>query len=292
MSDTLIACIGKLNALHLGHLALVRAAADQGCPVLVSFADIDQVMGWTPRQPLLDPVERQRILADWSTRIGAPLREERLPFAAIQPLDAGVFLDHLRQHLGISGLVCGPDFRCGRDRHADVTRLGEMAGDRGLSLAVVAPTVYQDQPISSTRVRQAISAGDVATATAMLGRPYRLHGIIAHGDGRGRQLGYPTANLSDVGTLLPAPGVYAARAMSADLNVAAAVNIGHSPTVGRERGLTIEAHLLDCQLDCYGAPLALELIERIRDEQRFPSLNALTHQIAADVEAVRQVLGR
>ena len=135
-------------------------------------------------------------------------------------------------------------------------------------------------------------AGDVAAAAAMLGRPYRLHGVVGHGDGRGRHLGFPTANLSAVETLLPAPGVYAARADIAGDTTPAAVNIGHSPTVGPQRELTIEAYLLDHHGDCYDAALSLDLIDRIRDERRFPSFSALTEQIAMDIDQVRRVAER
>jgi riboflavin kinase/FMN adenylyltransferase len=139
---------------------------------------------------------------------------------------------------------------------------------------------------SSSRVREALAAGDVATAALCLGRPHRLVGTVVRGDGRGRRLGFPTANLGRPRNQAPAPGVYAARAVLPGGTWPAAVNVGVLPTVGADRPLTVEAHLIGYAGDCYGADLALDLTARIRDERRFASLDELKVQIARDIAAV------
>jgi riboflavin kinase/FMN adenylyltransferase len=124
----------------------------------------------------------------------------------------------------------------------------------------------------------------------LLDRPHRLFGTVVHGEGRGKKLGIPTANIAQLQNQVPALGVYAAWGILGTKRLKAAVNIGHLPTISGDRPLTVEAHLLDWQGDCYGQPLALDFIARIRGEHRFATLDALVAQIQADIEAVRGLL--
>src|SRR5690606_473514 len=144
------------------------------------------------------------------------------------------------------------------------------------------------EPVSSTRVRECIAKGDFARARSLLGRPYALAGEVTSGEGIGRRIGFPTANLEVTGMVLPPDGVYAAMARGENLNLPAAVNIGRRPTVQRQPGpRRVEAHLVGYEGDLYGRRMELEFHRRIRGEQRFGSVEELTAQIARDVAGVR-----
>ena len=271
--------VGKFDALHLGHRALAERAAGLGSPRLLRLTGLAEAFGWPQRAPLVAEDDRARVLAGWA---GHP-DEAAAAFAELRALDAAGFLDWLRRSHAATALIVGADFRCGRGRLAGVVELAPLCAARGLTLAVVEPVQVGGAAASSSRVREALAAGDVAAAARCLGRPHRLVGRVVRGDGRGRGLGFPTANLGQPRNQAPAPGVYAARAVIAGASWAAAVNVGVLPTLGADRPLTVEAHLLGYAGDCYGADLALDLTVRIRDERRFASLDALKAQIAVDV---------
>jgi riboflavin kinase/FMN adenylyltransferase len=235
--------------------------------------------------------DRPRILAEWSAQLGAPVSETSLPFSAIRVLDAPGFCRVLHARLRATALVVGSDFRGGRDRATDATGFMVAAAAAGMRCTVV-PVVNDDLgPVSSTRLRAALAAGEVAAAAAGLGRPHRLCGTVVRGEGRGRRIGVPTANLGERRNLAPGHGVYAAWAWLGGERIRAAVNIGRLPTVSPDHAETVEAHLLDWEGDCYGADLALEFVVRIREERRFAGLPELVTQIQRDVAAVRAALG-
>ncbi len=273
--------VGKFDALHLGHRALAERAAAFGDPHLLRLIGLAEAFGWEPRAPLVAECDRARVLTGWP---GYP-RELTADFAVLRGLDADGFLAWLTSVHAATALVVGADFRCGRGRSAGVAELVPLCAARGLGLAVVEPVQVASLPVSSSRVREALVNGDVVAAAACLGRPHRLLGVVQRGDGRGRGLGFPTANLGTARNLAPAPGVYAATAHLAGGTWPAAVNLGVLPTVGAGRPMTVEAHLVGYTGDCYGAELGLDLLGRIRDERRFPSLEALLAQIADDVAA-------
>lgn len=284
-----VLALGKFNALHRGHRQLVAEAALLGEPWLVRFEGMAAALAWQPRRPLLDEPERQVVLARWAAALGQALREWPLAFAEIRDWSPARFVGELAQR-DMGGLVVGEDFRFGRDRSGDATTLAQLADQHGLAVRIVAPVCAEGAPISTTRIRAHLLAGEVAAAGALLGRPYRLSGCVVAGDGRGRQLGFPTANIDGIRTVLPAAGVYAALAQLADQRVPAAVNIGVLPTIAPERPLSVEAHLLDWSGDCYDQPLALDLIERLRPERSFSDLSALRRALAEDCRSCRKVL--
>jgi riboflavin kinase / FMN adenylyltransferase len=282
-----ICCLGKFDALHRGHRALVEVAAATGQPVgLLSFTGMASELGWAARQPLVAPSDRTRILAGWP---GSPV-ELTLPFADIRGLAPSAFITLIKERCAATGLVIGTDFRGGRDRSADAEVFAAAAADQGLVVSIVAPVVDSVGQISSTRVRAGLAAGDPVLVTALLGRPHRLVGTVVHGDGRGAQIGIPTANLGLRQNQEPATGVYAAWAWLAGGRWPAALNVGHVPTAGGDRPLTVEAHLIGYAGDAYGRPLALDLVARLRGEQRFPGFPELVAQIHADVAAARTLL--
>ncbi len=277
-------CIGKFDALHRGHRSLVEAARQFGPPGLLSFTGMAEVLGWPPRQPLVAPSERAGVLRAWDCA------EVFLPFTQVQPLDAAAFIALVRNRFDPVALVVGDDFRGGRGRSTDADTLAAVARDQGLPLIIVPRLSDSVGPISSSRIRERLTAGDVAGLAALSGRPHRLVGTVARGDGRGRQLGFPTANCAKRENAEPAQGVYAAWAEVLGQRLPAAVNVGRLPSVAPDRPLTVEAHLLDWTGDCYGQRLVLEFVERIRAEQRFPDLAALAAQIRQDVTLAGNIL--
>ncbi|MHC5067266.1 MAG: riboflavin kinase [Planctomycetota bacterium] len=288
---TRIAVIGKFDALHVGHRALFATAATMGEPVLLSFTGMAEVLGWDQRAPILAAAQRDQVLAQWAHRFGCHLKQLHLPFADIRPLSAEAFVAYLAHDHGLDGVVVGDDFRFGCDRRGDATVLRHEAAKHGLMVCVVPAVTWNGAAVSTTRVRAALAGGDMVAVQHMLERHHRLYGTVGPGDGRGRGMGFATANVLNLANQAPATGVYAAWAyLRSGAAIPAAVNIGHQPTLGDERPLQVEAHLLDWQGDCYHQPLSLDLVARIRGEQRFADLAALTDQIGADVAAVRRLL--
>lgn len=282
-----VVCLGKFDALHRGHRALAACAAASGDSVwLVCFSGMAEALGWQPRLPLTAPTDRARILASWP---GAP-SEVALPFAEIRELDATAFVRLIAHRLGATTVVVGEDFRGGRGRYADVAAFAAAGRSVGVSVQAVAAVADEYGPVSSTRVRSALAAGDLASVEALLGRRHRLLGTVVHGDGRGKKIGIPTANLGHRENQEPGAGVYAAWAFIADHCVPAVVNIGNVPTAGEDRPLTVEAHLLDWQGDCYDSVMAFECVQRIRTEQRFASFSDLVAQIHTDIAKARSIL--
>jgi riboflavin kinase/FMN adenylyltransferase len=283
-----IACIGKFDALHRGHRALVAAAAAQGRPVMITFDRMPDELHWQRRLPLCPLAEWTTVIAAW----GFTAAVLRVDFGMVRGLAPDRFVARLRDNWGIGGVVVGEDFRFGHGRGGDVAVLRSLCAEAGLSCLVVPPVTEAGEVISSSGIRGAVAAGDLARASRWLGRPYRLHGRVAHGDGRGHGLGFPTANLVDPWNLPPGEGVYAGRARLGDDGdgLPAAISIGHVPTVAADHPLVVEAHLIGYTGDCYGRLLALDFLHRLRDQKRFPTITALRDQIAADVAATRRLI--
>lgn len=283
--------IGKFDALHRGHFSLIERAATFGVPHLLGFSGMAEELGWAARRPLVAIDDRARVLTEWSQYIGALITDVELPFASIRGMSPAQFIDHVKSACGAEALVVGEDFRFGRDRGGDAAALRELASAAGMRAAILPPVLHDGEPVSSSRVRAALASGDVVLAAALLGRPHRLVGTVVRGDGRGRKLGIPTANLGNCANQEPGVGVYAAWAHLDGRRIPAALNVGHVPTIGGERPLTVEAHLIGWSGDCYGRVVGLDLIARLRGEHRFATLDALVAQIRADIVAVPAFLG-
>jgi riboflavin kinase/FMN adenylyltransferase len=199
--------------------------------------------------------------------------------------------------LGASHVVSGYDFQFGKKRQGHCDTLLHMGRERGFGFTAV-PKVVDEQGIvySSTRVRENLQVGDVAGAKHVLGRFFELEGRIEHGDARGRQLGFPTANIHLGEFLRPATGVYAIRAgLDVGQNTVwhdGVANFGRRPTFHADDDVILEAHLFDFSGDLYGKHLRVQLIERLRDEQKFDGLSALKAQIAKDCEKAREILSK
>jgi riboflavin kinase / FMN adenylyltransferase len=188
----------------------------------------------------------------------------------------------------IHGIYVGRDFHFGYKRSGNWALLENLGPELDFRLPALDTVILDGQVVSSTRIREAIRAGQLESAGRLLGRPYALAGCVVRGDQIGRQLGFPTANLDVAGLVLPPNGVYAVRARSQGQACDAVLNIGFRPTLASPAPqLRVEAHLLDFAGDLYGQELELTLVGKLRDEQTFPSLDALKLQIARDVAAAR-----
>jgi riboflavin kinase/FMN adenylyltransferase len=286
--------IGVFDGVHRGHQQLITrmveaAHSTHNVAVAINFDPHPAtVLGYEP-PPLLTTVEER---AELLAALGLDVLVV-LPFTLTTAHTAATaFVEEMIRDLHLAELWGGPDFALGYEREGDVPFLRRLGAERGFAVRVVEPLVWEGGVVSSSRVRAALRAGDIPQATGCLGRPYRLADIVVRGDGRGHDIGVPTANISPPpGRLIPSGGIYACLAHTEHLGThSAVVNIGTRPTFGKN-GLVIEAHLLDFHGDLYGQVLALDFIARLRDERAFPTPNALVEQIHEDIAQARGILG-
>jgi riboflavin kinase/FMN adenylyltransferase len=204
----------------------------------------------------------------------------------LQLTAADFFAQMVQERLAARAMVEGENFRFGHNREGDTALLATLCQAAGIGLTIVPPVVLGARPISSSRVRQALLAGDVVGASEQLGRPYRVQGVVGTGQKRGRTIGFPTANLTDIHSVLPADGVYAVGVSTLNGRWMGAANVGPNPTFG-ENARKVEIHLLDFTGDLVGQTLSADFFERVRDTKPFPSIADLVAQLHRDVEWVR-----
>ncbi|KFE59550.1 bifunctional riboflavin kinase/FAD synthetase [Hyalangium minutum] len=285
--------LGNFDGVHIGHQALFAEARRHARAVALTF----QPHPGKVLQPDLAPK-----LITLLPRKLELFEAYGLDAAVVQPFNreyartpAAAFEESLLDVLGAKHLVVGTDFTYGAARAGTVATLREAASQRGAQVHVVLPVTVDGVVSSSSKVREYILEGRVAAAHRLLGRPFDLDGTVVPGAGRGRGIGFPTANVDTQNELRPAPGVYAIRVRLKDEPQGpwrpGAANIGVKPTFGGTV-VTIEAHLLDFQGDLYGRELRVQFLERLRPEQRFASVAELVGQIKRDVEAARTVIAR
>jgi riboflavin kinase / FMN adenylyltransferase len=286
--------IGNFDGVHRGHASLMmtlrsQAQAVRGPAVALTF-DPPPVALLRPSQtplPLTTLPERTRLLQQLGADHVVVLRTDHDLLA----LTADAFFARVVQEtLGARALVEGVTFGFGRNREGNVGRLAELCRGAGIGLIVVSPVRVDGVEVSSSRVRAALLAGDVAAATQMLGRLYRLQGTVGVGQRRGRTLGFPTANLTETETLVPGDGVYAVLAHVQGAAWPAAANVGPNPTFG-EHAPKVEVHLIGYQGDLYGQPLEVDFVQRLRDTRPFAGVEDLTAQLRRDVEQARRATG-
>jgi riboflavin kinase/FMN adenylyltransferase len=294
-----VVTVGVFDGVHRGHQQLIgtavaRARARGLSTVLVTFdphpAEIVRPGAHPARLTSLR--RRADLVADLG--IDAFLV---LPFTTeLARLEAPEFAHEvLVERLHAAAVVVGKNFTFGHRAAGDVallTRLGQRFGFAVEGVELISdPDLDGGVTFSSTYIRACIDAGDVAAAAAALGRPHRVEGVVVHGDQRGRALGFPTANLATAPyTALPADGVYAGRFAIGERLLPAAVSVGTNPTFsGRVR--TVEAYVLDVDEDFYGHEVAVDLVQRLRGQERYEGVEALVAQIDRDVEATRELLG-
>ena len=287
--------IGSFDGVHRGHQAIVKqltAGADaMGVPAIVlTFFPHPAVVVRNRVGPfyLTSPEQRASILGDLG--VGAVITQTFDQQVALT--SAQDFMRRIHRHLQPSHLLVGPDFALGHGRQGNIEELRRMGDDFNFTLSIFDPVINDDEVISSSRIRSALAEGDMVKAQNLLGRPYRIDGAVIPGDRRGRSLGIPTANL-DVWAerALPKTGVYACYAHVEDQTLLAVVNIGTRPTFDTQnKKQHVEAHLLHFNGNLYGKQLELDFITRIRNEQRFSSIEALVDQIHQDIHTAETLL--
>lgn len=286
--------LGNFDGFHLGHQAVVGRAVERaraaGRPAIVATFDPHPMRYFRPdsawfRLTTLD--QRQRLFA----AAGADAMDVFRFDAALAALSAEAFVtERLVGDLGVAGVATGEDFTFGKGRSGDILQLRALGEQHGFVVDTIAPVSLDGAPVSSTRIREALKAGDPREAARLLTRPYTIEGVVQHGDKVGRTLGYPTANIDMANYLRPRFGIYAVRGRLADERVLdGAANLGIRPTFDPPKEL-LEPYFLGFDGDLYGQVVAVELIDFIRPEARFDDLDALKTQMAADVAEARRRL--
>ena len=284
--------IGSFDGVHLGHQkileALTAGAAQANAPaVALTFYPHPSIVLRGPQSGyyLTTPEDRARLLGEMG--VGIVVTH---PFSvAVARIPVQKFLRSLKEHLGFTQLWVGHDFAMGRHREGDVARLEYYANQFDYQLHQIPPYELEGVLVSSTQIRKLLGQGDVQAAEKLLGHKYTLGGIVLKGDGRGRTIGIPTANLSlDIEFAIPKTGVYVSLAHINGNSFPAITNVGVRPTFdARRQKPLVETHLLDFNADIYGKEMKLSFYRRVRDELRFDDVDALVTQIHKDIEYAR-----
>ena len=286
--------IGVFDGVHLGHQHLInrlihQAADNNLISCVVTFnTHPDVVLSNKTRLPRLTTVEEK---TDLMKRVGVDIVVPLTFSKELAALSAREFIELLREHLRMCGLVIGPDFALGRGREGDKAYLTSLGEEMGFTVEAVEPLMLENAPVSSTAIREALAKGDMKTTSKLLGHYFCLSGPVVGGSERGQVLGFPTANIGvDSDHALPADGVYATLGHIGDRVYKSVTNIGTRPTFGKgER--TIEVFLFDFSGDIYGQKLSIKLVEKLRGEIKFSNKDELAVQIEKDVEQAKAVLG-
>jgi riboflavin kinase/FMN adenylyltransferase len=289
-----VVTVGTFDGLHRGHHALLRhlcAKADElgGPSVLVTFEPHPlEIVRPEASPPLLTPPdEKIEILASTGLDHVIFLRFDRR-LASYEPRQ---FVEQiLMRRVGVAHLVIGYDHGFGRDRSGDADTLRDIGREAGFGVDVVGPVVLGGEPVSSSLVRKALERGDVVAAANALGRPYTLAGTVVHGEGRGRKLGFPTANLRvpDARKLIPLDGIYAVHAELRERSVRGLVHLGPRPTFG-DAARTVELFAFDFDGDLYGSRVRVAFCQRLRGVERFASADDLIHAMESDRRAAQRL---
>jgi riboflavin kinase/FMN adenylyltransferase len=287
--------IGSFDGVHRGHQEVIRRLVEgadnaEALAVVLTFFPHPAIILKKRQKPfyLTTPEERARLLG----RLGVDV-VVTYPFTLdVAQLSALDFVRLLRSHLGLRHLCVGHDFALGRNREGDVNKLRKLGEEFDFEVDVVMPVEFENEVISSSEIRACLADGKIKLANQLLGRPYQLSGEVVAGDGRGRTIGIPTANLSIwEEKAIPKSGVYVCRVNVNGIARAAVTNIGYRPTF--ESQLTsplVETHILDFEADIYGQEVKLDFIAYLREEQRFDNADALVRQIELDISQVGKYL--
>ena len=288
-----ILTIGKYDGVHIGHQHLLaqmrRRAADIDAQTAVILLHPNPLAVLRPETPvvyLCSLDERQRLIADQGIDqvIVYPFTRE------VAQTSADDFMANILAQMKLVELWEGPAFALGRGRQGTIAYLRELGRQRGFSVQEVPPFGLLGQTVSTSLIRQLVNAGAVDQAAWLLGRPHALAGEVIHGAKRGRQLGFPTANLDIAADLaVPANGIYAVRCQLGDERLKGVASIGTRPTFDNGPR-SVEVYILDFDRDIYGQVLRAEFVARLRDEQKFPSVQALIGQMGRDVATGRAIL--
>jgi riboflavin kinase/FMN adenylyltransferase len=292
-----IVVIGNFDGVHLGHRAVLdgarAAAVQQGLQVRVlTFDPHPAVVMGRAAPALLTTLERRAELLRRAGVDEVDVRTFDLAFSQYSP--ARFAEELLSAGLGARVVIVGSNFRFGHRREGDFAQLEALGRDLGFEARAASMIGDARGPFSSTRAREALAAADLAEVSRLLGRPHAFSGIVAHGQERGRTLGFPTANVDEIPEVVPPDGVYAVLVdvLDADGKASAlgkgVMNVGMRPTLDGERKRTQEVHLFDLDRDLYGARLRVHVVARMREERKFPSFEDLKAQIAIDAGNAKQ----
>ena len=291
-----VATIGNFDGVHLGHQAVFRHLREQadrfGLPATVVTFEPQPMEFFAPEaaparltrmreklQALKDAGIDRVVLLEFGRKMAAMSAAEFVQELLIDGLD-------------VRYLFVGDDFRFGHGREGDIEMLRQTGQAHDFEVANMNTFMDGESRVSSTRIREALAAGDLELARRNLGRPYRICGRVAHGDARGRSIGFPTANIDLHRKVSPVHGVFAVIVYGLeDEPLAGVANIGNRPTVVGDSRYLLEVHLFDFSRQIYGEHVEVEFCKRLRDEQRFDSFEDLSRQIVRDTEAARAYFG-
>ena len=286
------AAIGVFDGVHLGHQQVIRQACvdahqHEGLSVVITFdRHPNAVVAPAKNPPLIYSLEQKlRVIGSLGVDAILLLRFDE----AFSRITGETFVrDLARDFQTLHSLCVGATFTFGHKRSGNVALLQQLGKELNFTVHGLSAVSLDNRIVSSTRIREAIISGNLYAAGQMLGRPYSVAGRVERGDQLGRQIGFPTANINTTGLALPPNGVYAAHVLHQGQSLRAVLNIGHRPTVNPTISAPkLEVHLLDFAGDIYGEELEIVFVQKLRDEQKFNSLEALKAQIQRDVEAAR-----
>ena len=285
--------LGNFDGVHLGHQEIIRRTVESARPkgrdaVVYTFDPHPRVvLRKVPEIPrITTPGERADILEHLGVDI-LVLAEFTLEFAAVSPEE---FVQNvLVEELGTKELFVGENYRFGKDRIGTVQTLKKMASDMGFRVHVIPPVRIDDTVVSSSRIRDQLTRGEIREANRLLGREFTIEGRVIHGHHRGKGFGIPTANIKPEVKLHPPEGVYAVYCRARESTYQGVMNIGYNPTF-EDRRVSYEVHILDFDHEVYGDIVKVYLVERLRSEMKFDGIDALKAQIRKDIELSREIL--
>ncbi len=290
-----IVSIGNFDGVHRGHKQLISVLVERAklkrVPAVVFTFNPHPIAILSPEHtpPCLSTIERK---AELLGQCGVDYLIAYPTDVALLKLNPQQFYQQIiSEQLEAKGLVEGPNFFFGRDRAGNINTLKQLCAEDQREVNIVEPSSEGDEMISSSRVRDHVVAGEIAEAVEMLGHPYRITGKVTAGEGRGRKLGFPTANVHEIETLLPAHGVYAAIGEVDGKTYPAAVNIGSNPTFSEE-GWKFEAHLIGYNGDLYDRSIHVDLLNRLRDIVSFSDAQSLQTQLEKDIRLTQQYVSQ
>ena len=285
--------IGNFDGVHLGHSQIIKRLREHADMV----SGIATVFTFDPHPVRLLRPEKTPPPLTWTNRKAALLSELGVDAIVAYPTNTDFlklsyreFFDQIIVNaIGAKAVIEGPNFFFGRSREGTVQTLQQLCDESSISFEVVNPVETDGIYISSSRIRDLVRHGDVAGARSMLTRPYRIRGMVTHGAARGTSIGFPTANLDAIDTLIPANGVYAGIAHLDGRSHLSAINIGPNPTFG-ELAKKVEVHILNFEESIYGKTIEVDFMERLRDIRQFDSAGELQKQLSEDVAEVRRLV--
>ncbi len=284
-----VVALGNFDGVHTGHRRLLSAAVEEAerrgtAPAVWTFTSLAKEDAAIPA--LTTAEDKLRLIGEAGVGLVFEAR-----FADVRDWSPERFAAHLAEEIGAVHVVCGFNFRFGRGGAGDAETLRALLAERGISLTVVPPVLTGGEPVSSTRIRAAVEAGDMETAALLLGRRFSVALPVVHGSELGRTIGLPTLNQDfPAGLIIPRSGIYATLCETGGAVRIGVTNVGVRPTVCTNGTVNCETHLLDFAGDLYGRTVRVSFCTRLRDEKRFPSLSALKDAIENDARTARRLL--